>query len=329
MKLYAFLLCLFAALLIVPVARAEEAASPFSSPAKETTAPEVSNVPSSGIVMTIGRTFVGLQREVNRAINDRLMAIKRGEGNGAIWGGLVVAFLYGVFHALGPGHGKTVVIGYFLGREARPWRGVGMASWIAVSHVVGAVVIVGIAHLILARSLVSPTNEFFWFRLVSYVAIILIGLMMLRDWARGGHAHSHNHQHGHDHAHGNHVHDHHGHACCGPGAALTDKQAPWEQRLLALAAGFIPCSGAILILLFTMANGLILAGVAMAAAIALGMGLTLTGLGVASILLRHQVALRLPEGGRATRWLALSGPVFVIGIGAILLAAHLAAQGSF
>ena len=67
----------------------------------------------------------------------------------------------------------------------------------------------------------------------------------------------------------------------------------------------------------------------MAAAIALGMGLTLAGLGIASILLRHQVALRLPEGGRATRWLALSGPVFVIGIGAILLAAHLAAQGSF
>jgi ABC-type nickel/cobalt efflux system permease component RcnA len=325
MKIHAFLICLFATFLIVSMARAEESGSPFSSPKKEVTAPEASSVPSNGIVMAIGRTFVGLQREVNRAINDRLMAIKRGEGNGAIWGGLVVAFLYGVFHALGPGHGKTVVIGYFLGRQARPWRGVGMASWIAVSHVVGAVVIVGIAHLILLRSLVSPTNEFFWFRLVSYVAIILIGLMMLREWARGGHVH--NHHDGHHHAPD--AHDHHGHGCCGPRAGLTDKQAPWEQRFLALAAGFIPCSGAILILLFTMANGLILAGIAMAAAIALGMGMTLAGLGVASILLRHQVALRLPEGGRATRWLALSGPVFVIGIGSILLAAHLAAQVSF
>lgn len=315
MKICAFLLLLFFALLASPAARADDGASPFTSAQPGAVAASA----SSGLVTTIGRTFVGWQRDVNRAINDRLMAIKRGEDKGALWSGLVIAFLYGVFHALGPGHGKTVVIGYFLGREARPWRGVGMASWIALSHVVGAVVIVGVAHLILSRSLVSPTNEFFWFRLVSYVAIILIGLMMLRDWARGGHVHHH----GADH------HEHHGHACCGPGAALTDRQASWEQRFLALAAGFVPCSGAILILLFTMANGLLLAGVAMAAAIALGMGLTLAGLGVASILLRHQVALRLPEGGRATRWLALSGPVFVIGIGAILLAAHLAAQGSF
>jgi len=315
MKIYTFLLLLLTALLVSPVARAQDDASPFKSAQPTTTTATASN----GLVTTVGRAFVGWQRDVNRAINDRLMAIKRGGDKGAIWSGLVIAFLYGVFHALGPGHGKTVVIGYFLGRQARPWRGVGMASWIAFSHVVSAVVIVGVAHLILSRSLVSPTNEFFWFRLVSYVAIILIGLMMLRDWARGAHVH----RHGHDHDH-----HHHGHACCGPGAALTDSRASWEQRLLALATGFIPCSGAILILLFTMANGLILAGVAMAAAIALGMGLTLAGLGVASILLRHQVVLRLPEGGQAIRWLALSGPVFVIGIGAILLAAHLAAQGS-
>lgn len=315
MKFYVFFIGLFIA--IAPMSYAEDAATPFSSPKTETASPNAPNALSNNLVISIGRTFVSLQREVNRGINDRLMAIKRGEGSGAIWGGLLVAFLYGVFHALGPGHGKTIVIGYFLGRQARPWRGAVMASWIALSHVVGAVIIVGIAHLILSRSLVSPTNEFFWLRLVSYVGIILIGLLMLRGWMRGGHSHHHD------------SHTHHSHACCGQGVALTDKRVSWEQRLLALSAGFVPCSGAILILLFTMANGLFLAGMAMAAAIALGMGLTLAGLGVASILLRHQVALRLPDGGRATRWLALAGPVFVIGIGAILLAAHLIAQVSF
>ncbi len=114
---------------------------------------------------------------------------------------------------------------------------------------------------------------------------------------------------------------------CGFSIRVT-KRVSREQRLLALAARFVPCSWAILILLFTMANGLFLAGMAMAAAIALGMGLTLAGWGVACILLRHQVALRLPDGGRATRWLALAGPVFVAGIGTILLAAHLIAQVS-
>ncbi|MDY0870320.1 nickel/cobalt transporter [Dongia rigui] len=316
MKTCAFLLFLIATLLAAPLARAEEGASPFTSAQPRAAAAGV----STGLVTTIGRTFVGWQRDVNRAINDRLMAIKKGDDKGALWSGLVIAFLYGVFHALGPGHGKTVVIGYFLGRQAQPWRGVGMASWIALSHVVGAIVIVGVAHLILSRSLVSPTNEFFWLRLISYGAIIAIGLLMLREWARGGHMHHHPHGGAHDHGAG--------HACCSGHAAQMDRNATWQRNLLALAAGFVPCSGAILILLFTMANGLIFAGIAMATAIALGMGLTLAGLGVASILLRHQVVIRLPEGGQTGRWLALSGPVLVIAIGTILLAAHLIAQVS-
>ncbi|MBK8157492.1 MAG: hypothetical protein IPK59_01315 [Rhodospirillaceae bacterium] len=321
MRLIALLACLFLAVLMWSTASAQENASPFSNGAPAASSDAPSQAASQDIVTTIGRAFVTAQRDVNRAINARLMAIKRGEDKGALLSGLLVAFLYGVFHALGPGHGKTVVIGYFLGRTARPWRGVAMASWIALSHVVGAVVIVGVAHLILSRSLVSPTNEFLWLRLASYGAIILVGLVMLRDWLRGGHQHHHA---GHEH----HAHDHEGHACHAGDTSWLDRRAPMEQRVLALAAGFVPCSGAILILLFTMANGLILAGIAMAGAIAFGMGLTLAGLGVASILLRRQVALRLPDGGRAGHWLALTGPVFVLGIGGILLVATLMTHSS-
>ena len=330
MRLSALLACLFLAVLMLSPASAQENASPFSNAAPAASSDAPSQAASQGIVTTIGRAFVTAQRDVNRAINARLMAIKRGEDKSALLSGLLVAFLYGVFHALGPGHGKTVVIGYFLGRTARPWRGVAMASWIALSHVVGAVVIVGVAHLILSKSLVSPTKEFLWLRLASYGAIILVGLVMLRDWLRGGHEHHHHghEHHAHDHGHGHEGHHHEGHACHAGDTSWLDRRAPMEQRVLALAAGFVPCSGAILILLFTMANGLILAGIAMAGAIALGMGLTLAGLGVASIFLRRQVALRLPDGGRAGHWLALTGPVFVIGIGGILLVATLMTHSS-
>lgn len=326
MRILAVIACLFVSLLMAASALAQETGSPFGKPIESGASSATPSTASAGLVTTIGRTFVGLQRTVNRAINDRLMAIKRGESKGALWGGLVVAFLYGVFHALGPGHGKTVVIGYFLGRAARPWRGVAMASWVAVSHVLGAVVIVGVAHIILSKSLVSPTNEFLWLRIASYGAIILVGLMMLRDWSRGGHGHDHHHHNGSEAC--NHAGHEQGHVCHAGDTSWFNGRAPLEQRVLALAAGFVPCSGAILILLFTMANGLIFAGIAMATAIALGMGLTLAGLGVASILLRQQVVLRLPQGGRAGRWLALSGPVFVIALGSILMAAGLVTQGS-
>lgn len=307
--LRALLLCV--ALLVMPMAAQAQSDSPFTGGTSTEAAPDTN---SGGIWRDFRHGLFAIQRDVNRALNQRLVAIKRGEDAGALWAGILFAFLYGVFHALGPGHGKSVVIGYFLGRAARPSRGVAMAAWIALSHVVGAIVIVGLAHLILSRSLVSPTNEYFWLRLVSYAAILGIGLLMLRDWWRGGHAHDH---HTHDH-HGHH-HDHDGHACAAGEMSWAEKGRPLEQRVLALAAGFVPCSGAILILLFAMANNLILAGIVMAASIALGMGMTLAALGVFSIFLRRQVSLRLPQGGGWTRGLALLGPLFVILVGGGLL----------
>lgn len=301
--LRALLLCV--ALLVMPMAAHAQTDSPFAGG----TASEAAASPDSGgIWRDFRHGLFAIQRDVNRALNQRLVAIKRGEDAGALWAGILFAFLYGVFHALGPGHGKSVVIGYFLGRAARPSRGVAMAGWIALSHVVGAIVIVGLAHLILSRSLVSPTNEYFWLRIVSYAAILAIGLLMLREWWRGGHAHDH---HGHHHDHD--------HACAVGEMTWTEKGRPLEQRMLALAAGFVPCSGAILILLFAMANNLILAGIVMAVAIALGMGMTLAALGVFSIFLRRQVSLRLPQGGGWSRGLALLGPLFVILVGGGLL----------
>lgn len=282
--------------LLLPIAAAQADDSPFGGSATETAAPA-----EPGVLLSIRHQIFALQRDVNKALNERLVAIKRGDDPGALWAGILFAFLYGVFHALGPGHGKSVVVGYFLGRAARPARGLAMAGWMAVSHVVGAVVIVSLAHLLLSRVLASPTNEYFWLRITSYAAILVIGLLMLRDWWRGGHSHDHGHCHGHHHGH-----DH-----------LEGR--PLEQRALAMAAGFVPCSGAILILLFALANSLILAGIAMAGAIALGMALTLAGLGLGSIFLRRQVVLRLPEGGKWGRRLALLGPLFVILVGAGLL----------
>jgi ABC-type nickel/cobalt efflux system permease component RcnA len=286
-----------------------ETASPFGVgvPGAETT-PSQRPAPPPSFLRKVGVAVVKLQSRINRAINAQLMAIKAGdEPNGrpwALWGGLLIGFLYGVFHALGPGHGKSVIVGYFLGREAHPLRGIAMASWISLSHVLGAIVIVTVVHFILAQSLASPVDEVDGLRVFSYGAILLIGLGMLWSALRGGgHAHAHAHDHGHGQgAHCAHV----------PGARK-------EQGLLGFAAGFIPCSGAILILVFALTNGIILSGIAMTLAIAVGMAVTLSVMGVASILVRRQIVLRLPDSTRASRALGLLGPILVTAIGAVLL----------
>jgi ABC-type nickel/cobalt efflux system permease component RcnA len=278
---------------------------------------------SEGLLHRVEGFIIKTQRDVNREINRRLVAVRDGHGMGVIWAGLSIAFLYGVFHALGPGHGKTVIVGYFLGRGGSIGRGMAMAGWVALSHVIGAIIIVLLVHIILSRSYVTPVEEVSWLRFVSYAAILAIGLFMLVSAIRhrGGHAHCH---HGHDHHH-DHDHEHdHAHVT----AAKTGAIRRAEQRLLAIAAGFIPCSGAILILVFAFTNGIVLMGVLMALAIALGMGLTLAALGIASVIAHHQVASRVATSGAATMALSLVGPMIITLIGLLLLSGAILDPGA-
>jgi ABC-type nickel/cobalt efflux system permease component RcnA len=291
-----------------------DSASPFgvggndSSSTDAAAAPRDAPAAPPSLLRKIGVQVVMLQSRVNRAINAQLMEIKAGDKPWALWGGLLIGFLYGVFHALGPGHGKSVIVGYFLGREAHPLRGIAMASWISLSHVVGAIVIVTVVHFILSQSLASPVDEVDGLRVFSYAAILLIGVGMLWSALRGG-GHAHAHDHGHHHGHDHHHHEHCAHV---PGARK-------EQGLLGFAAGFIPCSGAILILVFALTNGIVWSGIAMTLAIAVGMAITLSIMGVASILVRRQIVLRLPDSAVASRAFALIGPILVTAIGAVLL----------
>jgi nickel/cobalt exporter len=278
---------------------------------------------SPGLLHRLEGFIIATQRDVNREINRRLVAIRDGQGAGVILAGLLIAFLYGIFHALGPGHGKTVIVGYFLGRGGSIRRGVAMAGWIALSHVVGAVTVVVIVHAVLREIYITPVEEMLSLRLVSYGAILLIGLAMLTMAIRGrgreaGACDHHGHAHSHGHSHGGGAH--------GPGTRGPSTNSTGEQRLLAIAAGFLPCSGAILILVFALTNGILLTGLVMTLFIALGMGLTLALLGTASVLAHRQIAGRLAGGGRLGGLLALLGPILITGIGAILFAGALLDQ---
>jgi ABC-type nickel/cobalt efflux system permease component RcnA len=335
------LLFLLFLLLLAPVGVvAQQATTPASpllggaAPAADTSqaAPaEAASDPTASppnAVRRVGIWLVMQQRQVNRLINTQLAAIKRGENDGALWGGLLIAFLYGVFHVAGPGHGKTVIAGYFLGHHASWSRGIAMACWMALSHVVAAIAIVVVLHVILSHSFATPVDEMMWLRFVSYGAIVLIGFAMLVETWRGkaviGCSHDHgSHDHGahehrghshHDHHHAGHSHDDHAHHGHSHTISLRG-----DQSLLAIAAGFVPCSGAILILVFCLTNSLIWPGILMTLMIALGMAVTLSAIGLASIFLRRQTLGRVSDSEKAGRALAYIGPILITLIGILLL----------
>jgi ABC-type nickel/cobalt efflux system permease component RcnA len=275
-------------------------------------APSADNTPTQGAAPGLwqkaGAFVVKAERDFSRELNSHMAAIRRGEGTAALLGGILAAFLYGVFHTLAVGHGKTVVVGYFLGNAARPIHGLVMAGWIAVSHVLGAVIVAFGAHWLLRQMTMSPIEQNHWVRMVSFGAIALIGAWILMGEIRRlrgqgtGHACAHDHDHGHDHGHSD---DHTG-----------------KRRLLAVAAGFVPCTGAILILTFAFANGILLSGLLMVGGIALGMAATLAGLGLVSMAAHRQVTARFGSSGRAIRWLGIAGPALILCIGGLLFLAE-------
>ena len=235
--------------------------------------------------------LMDFQRRANAEVAFHMNAIERGEDLGAFLLALAVAFAYGAVHAFGPGHGKFVVVSYFVGREARVMRGVVMAVQIAIVHVIAAVVIVWLADLVLRGGFGLGLSDVPGVRAASFLIIVGIGLYMLYQAvrvslkARSGGSHGHGHDRGYHHRHGHHHHgQHHGHS----------HGSKAEGGILALAAGMVPCPGAVLIMLYAVANDMIVPGSLLVAAMSLGIGSSICVLGVGAILAR-QAAMRVVE----------------------------------
>lgn len=260
--------------------------------------------PSGNILAPIGRAVLDFQREANRTISQQMRAIREGQTSAPLLLGLLLAFAYGAIHAAGPGHGKLVVMTYFLSRDARIGRGLLMGAQIAVMHVLSAIVVVVFADFLLRKGFGGAPSEVPAVRYASYGLILLIGLAMLwraaRRAMRPAHAHDGHHHH-HDHA-------------CGCGARHD------EGGLLSFGVGLVPCTGSVLILLYAMANGILPAGLLLVATIALGMAVTMGGLGLLSVLARRFVADRLSAGsGRLAVAIDIAGSFAIVLLGGTLL----------
>ncbi len=221
---------------------------------------------------------------------------------------MLLSFSYGVLHTLGPGHGKAVIVSYFVGKNGSLRQGLTMGVRIAIFHVLSAIVVVVLTDVLLRQSGGGAAANYRAVQLVSYGAIALIGGWMLRQAIQSGKkVHLSDPQ------------------SLGVGEAETSAankmlypslsqqiervdlpaaSRSWNSpRLLAadcgclacdagqgaggwlaLAVGAVPCSGALLVLLYGLANQLLWPSVAMVMAISTGMALTLSWIGMMAII---------------------------------------------
>ena len=259
----------------------------------------------------------------------------------ASWALITISFLYGIFHAAGPGHGKAVIASYMLADNATWKRGALLAAISAFVQACVAVAFVSIAVLVFGTTARNMSIAASAIEIIAYSMIVLLGLYLL--WKKGASflaawrgkpdAHDHAHHHGHDHKHGHahhhdHAHDHHGHSH-GP-EPVELKGEDWFRRglIAAVAAGLRPCSGAILVLVFALAQGIFLIGIASTFAMGAGVAITVTAIAVLAVFGKG-LAVRLTGamGGRSElvlRAIEVLGALIVIALGLLLLFGFLA-----
>lgn len=243
-----------------------------------------------------------LQRELNGQMRTHLAEFRDSGAWEPALALMLAAFLYGVFHAIGPGHGKVVIGSWFATRRARIAHGLaacGISALVQAASAVAAVALLAGALSLAPRQVLAQAA---WLEVGSYGLIAVMGLVMAWNTLRGHHSCGHAHC-GHDH---HHHHHHHG--------------ADDGRRTLfgmAAAIGFRPCSGAILVLLFTLANGMFWLGILATLAMAVGVALTVSGIGLSALGLNR--LLGLGGGERLRKTLALAGAAAVTLLGVTLL----------
>ena len=257
-------------------------------------------------VAELARFSADYQRRIQQSLSTSLRDIKAGSGSLALWTLLAVCFGYGVVHTLGPGHGKAVVVAYFLdSKRPRAWiEGVFAGSWIAFTHTLAALLLAGGLKTFAVVGLFGALREVRNVEIVSYTLILLIGFWRL--WAGiSGHLHEHAHGDGDHH----HDHDHH-------------HQHPAQRTLagwlLLTAAGIAPCAGALVVILLSLALGVLWAGVVGVIAIALGMAITLAAVGMASMV-AHRLIIGDGRSREIGRFTAIAASLIVIATAGTLL----------
>jgi ABC-type nickel/cobalt efflux system permease component RcnA len=199
-----------------------------------------------------------LQKVLRQKLSDLAKSIKEKPTIKTYFWLILFAFLYGVIHALGPGHGKFIALSYFMSEDVEIKKGIIVGSSIAFLHAGSGFAAVMILYKILNSSyLKTIDNVSRQIQLISYGLIALVGLVLIIK------------------------------------NIFFNKKNQNIQNIsnksmlsIILAIGLVPCPGAVILTLFSISINSIHLGALMVLAMAAGMALTISLIGIVTILLK-------------------------------------------
>jgi ABC-type nickel/cobalt efflux system permease component RcnA len=271
---------------------------------------------SAGFAMAtsgIGGVILTIQAHFYAALTAAVQALKA-DGVG-LMSLATIGFLYGIFHAAGPGHGKAVISGYIIASKGSISHGLALSLAAALLQAVVAISVVGVFAVLLEATATTINAAARNIELASVAAVAAMGAILL--WTKSG-------------------------EFVRLIAAIRNGVIPDEDNAalpalrqggvghwrvfagVVLAAGIRPCSGAIILLVFSLSQGLFAAGVVGALAMAIGTSITTGTLASLTVFAKAMVQ-RLASRGGMTGPIAFAGfellaAAFVLALGTMLFA---------
>lgn len=265
---------------------------------------EPESVQASGFDSTF-QGFVSLINSWQKQLKTHLTRfgreIRKNPYGKSFWLFLLFSFVYGMLHALGPGHGKSIVCSYFLSRPGNYFHGILMGNLITFVHVGSAVAVVLVFYFIFkTRGMTSFEETSGVLQKISYALLTVLGLVLIvhkvheLKTMRSSRLHQYN----------------------------PDEVSYKSLLTVALATGLVPCPGAAIILIFAITLKILAPGLLAMVCVALGMGLTTSLFALVTIASRNTIFRAVSRGETllsvSYAVLSMAGALLITVIGIIL-----------
>ncbi len=227
------------------------------------------NLENNVVQISLFNQFIKKNASFQKEIKDSLATLAQDYNNTAnfkiIFLIFLFAFLYGILHSLGPGHGKVFMFSYILTEKPQILKAITLSYLIALIHAISGLIVALILIFVLneySTSLFSTSNTQIIISRFSYAILIILGLyIVIKTILKKEHSHNINTQ-------------------------KTDriKLIPFITSI-----GFVPCPGTIIIVTFLASIGLLSIGIISVIFIVLGMGITISVIGLTSIFFKKLI----------------------------------------
>jgi nickel/cobalt exporter len=254
-----------------------------------------------GVATTTDPAVISTQAtSITRGFGDRLTTafggvVTSGGSSPLLWlVALASAFAIGGIHALGPGHGKSLMAAYLVGSDARPRHVVTVGAAVSVMHT-ASVILLGLVVLVAGKAF-TPEVAYRWTTIASGAVVAALGLHLLRSRA---HALRHGHD-SHEHAH-----------------SRERSSSRFGLATLAITGGILPSPSALIALLAAIAIGRLAFGLALVLAFGVGLASVLVAVGFGTIKARTSLTERF--SGRLTTWAPVASACGISVLGVVLV----------